>query len=293
MTFPSTARPRRAFSLLEVLVAMSVLSVLLLILLSMTNGASKLWRENENRVDSYREARAALNMLASDLASLHASTNTALFAVTPKNGRNEDDHDLPTIDPTKTNDAENAGMNGRIFFVTALPADAQEPGRNKSDLCAVGYFLAYDKTSLTGKGSHTYNLYRCFRSSDDTFDDLKKGDGLKNLAPDTNPTSSNTEVLARNITGFKVKPYTINADPSKLEDFTKSAQTPLPDMVEITIKAISNDAAKRFGPDDKASWEDIHSLTRQQSERAFTTRVYLPGAAQVKTTPSPSPSPTP
>jgi prepilin-type N-terminal cleavage/methylation domain-containing protein len=293
MTFPSTARPRRAFSLLEVLVAMSVLSVLLLILLSMTNGASKLWRENENRVDSYREARAALNMIASDLASLHASTNTAFFAVTPSSRDNSDDSDMPPMGQARTHEEKDDHMNGRIFFLTALPADAQESGRNKSDLCEVGYFLAYDKTSLTGKGSHSYNLYRSFRSSDDTFNDLKNSDGLKNLAPDTSPTASNTEVLARNITGFEVKPYTINADPSKLEDFTKSAQTPLPDMLEITIKAISNESAKRFGPDDKAAWEDTGSLIRNQSERAFTTRVYLPAAAQVKAATSPSPSPTP
>jgi len=291
MTFPSTACPRRAFSLLEVLVAMSVLSVLLLILLSMTNGASKLWRENENRVDSYREARAALNMIASDLASIHASTNTTLFAVTPSSRDNSDDSDMPPMGQARTHEEKDGGMNGRIFFLAALPADAQESGRNKSDLCEVGYFLAYNQTSLTGKGSHTYNLYRCFRSSDDTFNDLKNSDGLKNLAPDTNPTASNTEVLARNITGFEVRPYTINA--AKLEKFTKSAQTPLPDMLEITINAISTESAKRFGPDDKAAWEDIHSLTRTQNERAFTTRVYLPAAAQVKAASSPNPSPTP
>jgi prepilin-type N-terminal cleavage/methylation domain-containing protein len=273
---PFAARPRRAFSLLEVLVAMAVLSLVLVLLLSVTNNASKLWRANENRVDSYREARAAINTIADDLASLCVSTNTAYFAVTPESGA---DADLPAV----TTGATTSGMNGKLFFLTALPADAQETGKNKSDLCTAGYFLAYDKTALTGKGVASYNLYRYFRSSDDTFTALKTGKPFTTVDTDTSSTSTQgAEVLAKNITGFEVKPYTIDAaNPEKLQPFQKSADTPVPDVIEITIKAINNEAAKRFG-DQKSAWEDTGSLTRKQSERAFTTRILLPGAAGVK-----------
>jgi prepilin-type N-terminal cleavage/methylation domain-containing protein len=297
MTAPirPAVRPPRAFSLLEVLVAMSILSLLLVLLLSVTNNASKLWRANENRVDSYREARAAINTIANDLGSLCVSTNTAFFAITPTDGS---DSDLPKV----TNGAEKAGMDGKIFFLTALPPDAQESGKNKSDLCTVGYFLAYDKTSLTGKGAASYNLYRYFRSSDATFAALETGKPLGDVDTDTSTTASQgSEVLAKNITGFKVNAYTIvpPADPANLTptkeftDFQKSATTPLPDVIEITIEAINNETAKRFGENNKGAWEDPDSLTRKQSERAFTTRIHLPGAATVKPMPSASPSPSP
>ena len=280
-----------AFSLLEVLVAMSVLSILLVLLLSVTNNASKLWRANENRVDSYREARAAINILAHDLGSLYASTNTAFFAITPDE---DTDSDLPSVKTGTSKD----GMNGKLFFLTALPADAQEAGKNKSDLCTVGYFLAFDKTSLTGKGTASYNLYRYFRSSDDTFTALQAGKPFDGITTDTAPTGDTVEVLAKNITGFKVEPYTIvppagpNPTPTKkLTAFSKSADTPLPDVVEIKIKAINNDTAKRFG-DNQGAWE-ADSPSKEQNERTFTTRIYLPGAATVKPPPSASPSPSP
>jgi prepilin-type N-terminal cleavage/methylation domain-containing protein len=265
----------RAFSLLEVLVAMAVLSLVLVLLLSVTNNASKLWRANENRVDSYREARAAINTIADDLASLCVSTNTTFFAVTPESGS---DADLPAV----ATGATASGMNDKLFFLAALPADAQEAGKNKSDLCTIGYFLAYDKTSLTGKGVASYNLYRDFRSSDDTFTALETGKPFSGVNTDTAPTASEAEVLAKNITGFAVQPYTIDAtNPEKLQPFQKSADTPVPDVVEITIKAINNEVAKRFG-DKKSAWEDTSSVTRKQSERSFTTRIYLAGAAGVK-----------
>jgi prepilin-type N-terminal cleavage/methylation domain-containing protein len=292
----AAGRRTPAFSLLEVLVAMSVLSILLVLLLSVTNNASKLWRANENRVDSYREARAAINIIAHDLDSLYASTNTAFFAITPDG---DTDSDLPSVKTGASKD----GMDGKLFFLTALPADAQESGKNKSDLCTVGYFLAYDKTSLTGKGTPSYNLYRYFRSSDDTFEALKKaGKPFDGITTDTAPTGDTVEVLARNITGFKVEPYTINppADPAppakptpskELTAFRKSATTPLPDVVEITIKAINNDTAKRF-EGNQGAWE-ADSLSKDQNERTFSTRIYLPGAATVKPPPSASPSPSP
>lgn len=306
---------REAFTLLELLVAMSVLALLLVLLLSMVNGATKLWKANENRVDSYREARAAINLIASDLASIYASPN-ANYVTDPnlKTFYTQKDH-LPATPVSVRN------MDGSLFFLTATPTGAQEQGKNASDLCTVGYYLGLDKTSLTGKGTASYNLYRYFRSSDDTFKAMTKGmpagsppqngDILADVTIDTSPTNNNqggsSEVLAKNITGFTVTPYTI-PPPATLggaygtpKKFDKSADTPLPDMIEITVTAISNETAKRFttasGAADKALWENAASVTRKQNDRKFKVRIYLPGAAQVKkaslAAQFPTPSPTP
>jgi len=285
-----------AFTLLELLVSMSILAVLLVLLLSIVNGSTKLWKANENRVDSYREARAAVNMLANDLASLYASSNLKNFSISTQKDK------LPAT-PVGVN-----GMHGSIFFLTALPPNAQGTSKsgkeNKSDLCTVGYFLGYDKTSLAGAGTGTesYNLYRYFRASDDTFTALSTGDLLGGITIDTTPTSANTELLAKNITGFEVHAYTIPPAvspgpgqppvPQNPVEFTKTAETPLPDMLEIKVTALNNDVAKRLAG-KKSTWEDPESITRKQNDRSFTTRIYLPVATQVKATPTPSPSPTP
>jgi len=293
----AASRSRRrppGFTLLELLVSMSILAVLLVLLLSMVNGATRLWKANENRVDSFREARAAVNMIANDLASLTAAGGVDSFST-------QIDKDKKPATPVSM-----AGMDGSIFFLAALPIGAQGKTKadvdNKSDLCTIGYFLAYDKTSLagTGTGTESYNLYRYFRASDDTFTALTSGDLLGGITLDTSPTSPNTELLAKNITGFEVHAYTIppataaragqTPEPQKPIPFQKKPETPLPDMVEIKVTAINNDIAKRLAGKQSA-WEDKSSITRTQYDRSFTTRIYLPSAAQAKSAPTPSPTP--
>ncbi len=46
---------------------MAVIAVLVVLLLTLVDSASKLWRANESRVDAYREARVAINHRLKDL----------------------------------------------------------------------------------------------------------------------------------------------------------------------------------------------------------------------------------
>ncbi len=257
-----------AFTMLELLVSMAVLSLLVVLLLSMVDNATKMWRQSENRVDAYREARAALNLMASDLASIYASTNTNfLYVNRPPTG-------MPSVSPA---------LDGQIFFISAIPTVAQGSGQ-KSDLCTVGYFAGFDKTSITGKGESSMNLYRYFRPSNETFDDLKSGDIADTMTVSTLPTSDDAEVLAKNITGFKVTAYSKDpGTPGKLTPFNQSTNTPSPDVLEITLSAISNDAAKRFTT--QSDWENTNSVTHRENVRTFTKRVVLNRDA--------SPTPTP
>lgn len=274
-------RRSRGFTLLELLVAITVLSLLLVILLGMVEASTQLWRANENRVDAYREARAAINRIANDLSSIYASKNEKHFLT-------HEDSDSPKI--TAATPPEH--MEGRLFFLTALPTDAQEDGKNKSDLCAVGYFLGYDKTSLIGKGTDSYNLYRYFRSSDDTFNALRTGKPFDGISLNTAPTDTRTEIIARNIVSFTVTPLTIDPlDSETLKEFSKSDRTPFPDIVEIHLTAISNEASKRLLTE--GNWKSENNPRLKHDQRTFGIRIHLSQAGAVKTTPSPSPSPTP
>ncbi len=298
---PAPARiGRHGFTLLELLVSITVLTLLLVILLSMVDTATKLWRTNENRVDAYREARAAINMIANDLASAYASNDPNLFFT-------QKDTDF-TIPGTATE----PGMDGRLFFLTSLPTEAQEEGKNKSDLCTVGYFLGFARTSLlsNGKDDPSLNLYRYFRSSGgDTSDSGTKidnstylamigGDPIRKIPSGTlwvanKGAGTSSEVLAKNITGFEINAYsTSNSTATGLTPFTKSATTPVPDVVEIRLKALNNDTARRLKGNESA-WKTANNPLTKQEERTFVVRVRIPGAAAVKVSPSPTPSPTP
>lgn len=250
-----------AFTILELLVAMAVMALLLVLLMNMVDSATKLWRVNENRVDSYREARAALGIMARDLQNLVPSTNTAHFVINadafPK---------LSSVGSALTN----TNSASAIFFLSALPQKAQDPAANKSDVCQVGYFLAFDQTSPSTNKS--LNLYRYFRSSDPTFQALSAGSGLFAPAPPW-PASDNTELLARNVTALSLRAFSLTPV-NTLTNFSPSLSTPAPDIIEVSLSAINQDTAKRLG-NTASNWTDTNSPAIRPSLQTFTTRLRL------------------
>jgi hypothetical protein len=184
-------------------------------------------------------------------------------------------------------------LDDPLFFLTALPAGAQDPDTSKSSICAVGYFLGYNSTSLSGNSKEkSMNLYRYFKSSDDTYQVLTNA-SPKLVSKKLTTGRTGEEVLAKNVTHFNVKAFsfqpTVPLAPPKLVPFVQSAATPLPDMIEISIGAISNDSAKRLT--SLNDWSNTNSSLMKENTRTFTKRVVL--RATAAPTPTPTPSPTP
>jgi len=257
----------RAFTLLELLVAMAVLAILVVMMMGLVTSATALWRQSENRAEAYREARAALMIMARDLQNTIGSTNTNLFKV---NG-----NAFTHFDAGKA--ILNSNTASAILFHTALPKNAQDPDKSKSDVCQVGYFLAYDKTAMSTNlpGSQpTLNLYRHFLSSDTTFDNL--------VASPDNPftnnitTRANAELLARNVREFRITPL-IFTNNTLTNFFSPSTNKPLPDILEIRVTAVNQETARRFT--QKSDWTSPSAaITNQQ--QTFTTRIRLNQPAQ-------------
>lgn len=235
-----------AFTLLELLVAVVIFAVLIAVLFGMVDSVTKLWKASENRAESYREARAALNLIASDLKSALATTNTNYFA---------------------TNAAASFGASsddGALFFVAALPPGEQVEGSSLGDLCQVGYYLKYGTDPNSADKSSTYNLYRYFKESNETFTNLVSDSAL------FQSSSTNQELLARNVPFFKVRYYATRADGSVVP-WSRTTANPLPSFVELELTAYNNDAVKRLG--DSNSWKNTNSQTYRENSRVFTLRV--------------------
>jgi competence protein ComGC len=66
-------RKRAAFSLVELLVTMGVLSTLMILLMSFFTQATDAWNKSENRIDSYREVRATFYYIKRDLGTMIVS----------------------------------------------------------------------------------------------------------------------------------------------------------------------------------------------------------------------------
>lgn len=255
-----------AFTMLELLVAMAVFSLLIVLLMGMVDGATKLWRENENRVDAYREARAALGMMARDLNNAIAANNTNYILInTPAFAK------LQEADVQK-----NTNTAGAIFFLSAQPAAAQDLSGNKSDVCEVGYFLAYGNTSIAPAGStnnKSMGLYRYFRSSNNTFSNLLSGSA--SLFSNVTITGAHTDLLARNVKSFRITPYQIDASNNRIA-YNPATNAAMPDLVEISVTALNQDTARKM--DSASDWTNSSGpLTNiiQEVEQTFTTRLRL------------------
>jgi prepilin-type N-terminal cleavage/methylation domain-containing protein len=238
----------RAFSLLELLVAMVVLSVLIVLMLNMVDNATKLWRQTENSVDAYREARAAIGTMARDFQFATVGTNYSWIKFNLNSG------------------AANTSFGSNAFFLTALPSNAQRQD-SRSDICEVGYFLALDRTAAST--NRTLNLYRYFRSSDQTYSNLQASTPFTAVA--TGATGE--EIVARNIVGLSITPVSTNAVGAWTAGYTPTTNAPLPQMVEISLTAINQDLARKL--QSTADWSDTNSALMKQATQTFTTRVFL------------------
>jgi len=69
-----TTRKRSAFSLIEMMVAMGILSVLMLMLTVLLDQVQQSWRFAESRISQFREARVAFDLIAKNIGQ--ASLNT-------------------------------------------------------------------------------------------------------------------------------------------------------------------------------------------------------------------------
>ena len=98
-----------------------VLALLVVAMLALVDGATKLWRDNEGRTDACREARAALVVMARDLRNAVASTSADFIKFNFRSG------------------AASTNYGNNVFFLASLPSSAQDPN-SKSDVCEVGNF---------------------------------------------------------------------------------------------------------------------------------------------------------
>jgi prepilin-type N-terminal cleavage/methylation domain-containing protein len=236
-----------AFTLIEMLVSLAVFAMIAAALLALVEEATNLWRDSEGRVDACREARAALGVMARDLRNAVATSNSEFIKFNLQSGAAGTNH----------------GSN--VFFLASLPPSAQEAG-SRSDVCQVGYFLAFDRTSAST--NRALNLYRHFRSSNRTFSNLVAATLFADIAADT----TGEELLARNVVGMRITP--VGAKGGHWVPFDPSSGAELPAMVEITLSVVDQDTAKRLK--GLAEWTDTNSRLMTRAMQTLTTHVSLP-----------------
>ena len=274
----SRAASRRAvalreggFTLVELLIAAAITVVIVVMLGWMLGSLMSSASHASQRVDAFRDARAALQMMERDLSNLvRPQWNPDPFVTPPPatalpvtrpaayfalDKRWQDTANDPYSDPATGN--PNRQMFGLIATKSSPPGD----------MCAVGYYCRWD-TQL-----HAYTLRRFFLDATATFNVFTSAAvTAANYASDSDlyAPSVNDEVLAAYVWNFNVtlydatgavingydpttgavvgtSPYPYICDPSGIYNpppASPPTPNPLPTAVEISFNAMSPQAAR-------------------------------------------------
>ena len=215
--------PRRlvmAFTLIELMAATTVLSVVLLMMVGMQDQMSKAWSNANRRSDATREARAATRLMARDFSYFLVRGTNALRSMMRAPGMTNSPVGLYYYSGTGTLPTPSLTMPtnvipGSSYVFGVFPK--KRSSANDSDFALVGYYIAQEtKTNINGFSVTNCNLYRYYRTKNAAVLAFSNWISVSPLNPNnlfpsisTTPTSGNEadEILARNACNLQIKIY--------------------------------------------------------------------------------------
>ena len=194
-----------AFTLIELMAATTVLSVVLLMMVGMQDQMSKAWSNANRRTDATREARAAARLMASDLGGMGFRPNSpnsssdAFASVLTNQG-------LPYLyssNGTGSFTIPNAQSGSAYLFALCNQASR---GTNYTDIGLVGYYIAASgRTNINGFVVTNYNLHRYYVPASNAVGNLTSWFASRtatSLFSGVNPATD--DILARNTCNLRI-----------------------------------------------------------------------------------------
>jgi len=197
-----------SFTLIELMAATTVLSVVLLMMVGMQDQMSKAWSNANRRTDATREASAACRLMYEDLSCLvyreQTFDNQASDAAVLTN------QGIPFLYSSNGSGPitiANAQPGASYFFAVT----ARKPsGSGLEDLAIVGYYIASAPwTNVNGFPTTKYNLYRHYVPASNAVSNLSTWfSASTRTAPILfKPNPGTDEVLARNTCNLRITAY--------------------------------------------------------------------------------------
>ena len=207
--FTETERSRAAFTLIELMAATTVLSIVLLMMVGMQDQMSKAWSNSNRRTDATREARAAARMMAADLGGMIFRPNTLnsggasgydnIALILTNQG-------LPYLyssNGTGPITISNAQSGSAYLFALCNQASR---GTNYTDIGLVGYYIASSgRTNVNGFVVTNYNLHRYYVPASNAVSNLTSwfaNRTANSLFSGVNPATD--DILARNTCNLQI-----------------------------------------------------------------------------------------
>ena len=274
--FTETERSRAAFTLIELMAATTVLSVVLLMMVGMQDQMSKAWSNSNRRTDATREARAACRLMAQDLSCL-------VFRRT----NNDSADSIPAAFLTQgipfLYSSNGLGPNGGADLIPLGDSQSsasyffgissrKASGANPGDLAIVGYYIALaTTTNVNGFTNTTYNLYRHYVPASNAVNNLNAWFASKSPTDLFDPT--NAEILARNTCNLRVTFYSRLDDNAVTNGLNYSCESSgaatyfSGNKIQVEISVYPEDFAQRIPYTDWEKSENIRKFARSYEFR--------------------------
>jgi type II secretory pathway pseudopilin PulG len=269
----STLRSRRAialseggFTLAELLIATGITAIIVVLLGTMLGSLLNTASRANQRIDAFREARAALQMIERDFSNL-----------VPTQWNIQTSPASPITRPAayfalKNIYTDPAVGNQQIYGLVAVKA-AGSPTPSVGDVCAVGYYCRWE--------GNRYTLRRFFRDSTHTFSVLQNAVSYAADSDlyDLNAADARNDVLAAYVWNFKVAIYDASGNLQTTYPYIcdQSATTPtlLPAAIEISFNVMSPQAARTVMSvsSNPADWMNMNVNLVNPHTYQFRTRI--------------------
>lgn len=270
---PSIAR--RGFTLVELMVSIAVLAVLVMMLTSAFNAASRAWVSGEGNSERQRSARALADFISAELQG-------ALIPVEAKSVADGGNLQF-VINPT-TGGMDQYSNADSIFWQAPLATES-----SYGDVAEVGYFVKWDMNAgMTPKpvlcrffvnpsirdttGALIPNPY--FRIYDQDASAWLTSELVEELAPATK-NRGYAGLFAENVVGLWITAYGLDGEEIekpfdsrigytntfRVGERTWTEQRYLPAKVQVSLAQIDSNHANRLAP----VWEVVRDLTNSES----------------------------
>ena len=203
---PKTCRETSSFTLIELMAASTVLSIVLLMMVGMQDQMSKAWSNANRRTDATREARAACQLMASDLAAFVIRGKT--FGQFDKIPLYLTNTPAPFYYQNGSGGLAPGAASNCAQFFGLIPQTRK--GTAMADIALVGYYIGpATNTNIHGFVTTNWNLFRYYVAPSNALSILT------NWLATTNGTeaglfpniATNSEILARNACNLQVTMY--------------------------------------------------------------------------------------
>ena len=261
----------RAFTLLEMLVALAITAVLVVLLVNVVSAALAVWEQGRNQIDTLANARQVLGRIADEIAGANASSSPVVeFSENVTVAGFTSGGPTPTPNPQPT---PQPGKSENVFFVTSYP------NTGAGDLCVIAYRHIDLDQSPQGTNSHT--LQRAFVDSQAAWNAIG---GAAKRYQSSGYSGLNWRTVARGVLEFEIQSYsqqdldtTTSPTPTPIASWSSLSSAPVgnaPREVIIRIKVVDDRTLTKLA--GLSAGNATYDRLVNRAARQFTASVLLP-----------------